>query len=63
LELKQEFSRSKDRIAIDFRDSNNWIPDEIAGDHPDAWVICGLFALLFIALIAEDVAAAIVDNP
>ena len=39
LELKAEFDRSKDRIASDFRNNNNWIPDDIAGDHPDAWVI------------------------
>ena len=39
LDLKKEFDRSKDHIAMDFRDTNNWIPDEIAGDHPDAWII------------------------
>ena len=39
LELKEEFNRSKDRIAMDFRDNNEWIPDEIDGAHPDAWVI------------------------
>ncbi len=39
LDLKKEFDRSKDRIAIEFRSNNEWIPDEIAGDHPDAWVM------------------------
>lgn len=39
LELKKEFNRSKDRVAMEFRNNNNWIHDEIAGDNPDAWVI------------------------
>lgn len=39
LDLKEEFDRSKDRIAVEFRDDNDWVPDEIAGDHPDAWII------------------------
>lgn len=38
-DLKKEFDRSKDRIAVEFRANNEWIPDEIAGDHPEAWVI------------------------
>ena len=39
LDLKKEFDRSKDRIAVEFRDSNNWIYDVLAGDHPDAWIV------------------------
>ena len=39
LALKGEFDRSKDRVAMDFRANNDWIPDEIGGDNPDAWII------------------------
>ncbi|MBQ9187170.1 MAG: Abi family protein [Prevotella sp.] len=39
LDLKKEFNRSKDRVAIEFRESHNWIDCELEGDHPEAWVI------------------------
>ena len=39
LDLKYEFERSKDKFVEDFKRDNDWRYDELAGDHPDAWVI------------------------
>ena len=39
LDLKYEFDRSKDGFVEEFKQNNNWIYDELGGDHPDAWQI------------------------